>query len=96
MKYMSFLHGVVWQTSSENALVSVFLQVLEYYEGTPFLKSNRVGTFDEVLISRIHLSQCKNVWPNFVNHSKALDERYIIFNNVDYDVDESVCQEMDG
>ena len=30
-----------------NALVSVFLRVLEYYEGISILTSNRVGTFDE-------------------------------------------------
>lgn len=31
----------------QNALVSVFLRVLEYYEGISILTSNRVGTFDE-------------------------------------------------
>ncbi|KAF2973270.1 hypothetical protein GQX73_g427 [Xylaria multiplex] len=39
-----------------NALVSVFLRVLEYYSGILFLTTNRVGTIDEAFKSRIHLS----------------------------------------
>lgn len=41
---------------ARNGLVSVFLRVLEYYQGILFLTSNRVGTFDEAFRSRIHLS----------------------------------------
>lgn len=36
-----------------NALVSVFLRVLEYYEGILILTSNRIGTFDEAFKSRV-------------------------------------------
>ena len=39
-----------------NALVSVFLRVLEYYSGILFLTTNRVGEFDEAFKSRIHVS----------------------------------------
>ena len=39
-----------------NALVSVFLRVLEYYEGILILTTNRVGTFDEAFKSRIQLA----------------------------------------
>ncbi|KAL1966372.1 hypothetical protein VTN77DRAFT_4514 [Rasamsonia byssochlamydoides] len=39
-----------------NAIVSVFLCILEYYKGLLFLTTNRVGSFDEAFISRIHLS----------------------------------------
>ncbi|GAP90408.1 putative AAA family ATPase [Rosellinia necatrix] len=39
-----------------NALVSVFLRVLDYYSGILFLTTNRVGTIDEAFKSRIHLS----------------------------------------
>jgi AAA+ superfamily predicted ATPase len=39
-----------------NALVSVFLRVLEYYEGILILTSNRVGTFDEAFKSRVQLA----------------------------------------
>jgi ATPase family associated with various cellular activities (AAA) len=36
-----------------NALVSVFLRVIEYYDGILILTSNRVGTFDEAFKSRV-------------------------------------------
>ncbi|KAF2232526.1 P-loop containing nucleoside triphosphate hydrolase protein [Viridothelium virens] len=39
-----------------NSLVSVFLRVLEYFEGTMILTTNRVQTFDDAFKSRIHLS----------------------------------------
>ncbi|KAH6639086.1 hypothetical protein C7974DRAFT_304466 [Boeremia exigua] len=41
---------------SRNALVAVFLRVLEYYTGILFLTTNRIGDFDEAFASRIHLS----------------------------------------
>ncbi|ETS73988.1 hypothetical protein PFICI_13854 [Pestalotiopsis fici W106-1] len=39
-----------------NALVSVFLRALEYYEGILILTSNRVGIFDEAFKSRVQLA----------------------------------------
>lgn len=39
-----------------NAIVSVFLRVLEYYSGILFLTTNRVGAFDQAFRSRIHVS----------------------------------------
>ncbi|KAK0650715.1 Lon protease 4 [Lasiodiplodia hormozganensis] len=39
-----------------NAVVSVFLRVLEYYSGILFLTTNRVGIIDQAFRSRIHLS----------------------------------------
>ncbi|KAK3325261.1 AAA family ATPase [Apodospora peruviana] len=39
-----------------NALVSVLLRVLEYYDGILILTSNRVGTFDEAFKSRVQLA----------------------------------------
>ncbi|EQB43833.1 hypothetical protein CGLO_17467 [Colletotrichum gloeosporioides Cg-14] len=39
-----------------NALVGVFLRVLEYYSGILFLTTNRVGALDEGFRSRLHLS----------------------------------------
>ena len=39
-----------------NALVSVFLRTLDYYSGILFLTTNRIGSFDEAFISRIHIS----------------------------------------
>jgi len=39
-----------------NALVSIFLRQLEYFEGILFLTTNRVETFDEAFQSRIHIA----------------------------------------
>ncbi|KAJ4373739.1 hypothetical protein N0V86_007882 [Didymella sp. IMI 355093] len=41
---------------NRNALVAVFLRVLEYYTGILFLTTNRIGDFDEAFASRIHVS----------------------------------------
>lgn len=58
-----------------NALVSIFLRVLEYYQGILFLTTNRVRTFDEAFKSRIHVplrysaldrESRKKVWRNFL------------------------------
>jgi SpoVK/Ycf46/Vps4 family AAA+-type ATPase len=57
-----------------NSLVSVFLRVLEYYEGILILTSNRVGIFDEAFKSRIQVAlhydnlplvARKKIWANF-------------------------------
>lgn len=59
-----------------NALVSIFLRVLEYYQGILFLTSNRVNTFDDAFKSRIHVplkytnldpSSRKQIWKNFLS-----------------------------
>lgn len=42
--------------ASRNALVSVLLRVLEYYEGIIFMTTNRVRAIDVAVISRIHLA----------------------------------------
>ena len=39
----------------KNAFVSVFLRLLEYYQGILFLTTNRAEEFDSAFISRIHL-----------------------------------------
>ncbi|KAI0813925.1 hypothetical protein GGR55DRAFT_487166 [Xylaria sp. FL0064] len=65
-----------------NALVSVFLRVLEYYDGILILTSNRVGTFDEAFRSRIQLTlryenlnqnQRYKIWENFVRRLETLE-----------------------
>jgi AAA+ superfamily predicted ATPase len=62
-----------------NALVSVFLRVLEYYEGILILTSNRVGTFDEAFKSRVQLAmhypalnekERWSIWRNFIDDLK--------------------------
>jgi AAA+ superfamily predicted ATPase len=66
-----------------NALVSVFIRVLEYYEGILVLTSNRVGTFDEAFKSRIQLAlhypslgqpQRMQIWMNFIDRLKSVPE----------------------
>ncbi|KAK5175429.1 uncharacterized protein LTR77_000568 [Saxophila tyrrhenica] len=39
-----------------NALVSIFLRLLEYFQGILFLTTNRVETFDDAFQSRIHVA----------------------------------------
>jgi SpoVK/Ycf46/Vps4 family AAA+-type ATPase len=51
-----FLEERVPTDLQRNALVSVFLRTLEYFEGILILTSNRVGTFDEAFKSRVQLA----------------------------------------
>lgn len=51
-----FLAGREKTDLKRNALVSVFLRALEYYTGILFLTTNRIGTFEEALRSRIHVA----------------------------------------
>ncbi|KAF3760466.1 hypothetical protein M406DRAFT_47189 [Cryphonectria parasitica EP155] len=59
-----------------NAMVSVFLRVLEYYAGILFLTTNRVATLDDAFKSRIHIpirytdldvKSKLQIWHNFCN-----------------------------
>ncbi|KAL8796535.1 MAG: hypothetical protein Q9195_001209 [Heterodermia aff. obscurata] len=59
-----------------NKLVSVFLRMLEYYEGILFLTTNRVDNLDAAFQSRIHISMeyselsvssRRHVWSNFLS-----------------------------
>ncbi|KAG6356761.1 hypothetical protein INS49_014635 [Diaporthe citri] len=66
-----------------NALVSVFLRVLEYYDGALILTSNRMGTFDDAFKSRIQLNlryksldenQRLQIWKNFLERLEGLEK----------------------
>ncbi|KAI3320669.1 hypothetical protein HD806DRAFT_505828 [Xylariaceae sp. AK1471] len=70
-----FLQERSLEDLERNALVSVFLRHLEYYDGILILTSNRVGTFDEGFRSRIQLAihypkleqaERRRVWEIFV------------------------------
>ena len=59
-----------------NKLVSIFLRILEYYEGILFLTTNRVDNIDAAFQSRIHISMQydelspssrRHIWVNFLN-----------------------------
>ncbi|OJD36616.1 p-loop containing nucleoside triphosphate hydrolase protein [Diplodia corticola] len=72
-----------------NKLVTIFLRILEYYEGIMFLTTNRVQTFDAAFQSRIHISleypelsvsSRLTVWNNFLAASPekhAITERQL-------------------
>ncbi|KAI0506425.1 ATPase [Xylaria bambusicola] len=77
-----FLEQRSFSNLDRNALVSVFLRVLEYYDGILILTSNRVGTFDEAFRSRIQLTlryenlsqtQRHKIWENFVRRLETLE-----------------------
>ncbi|KAM0563591.1 hypothetical protein ACHAPJ_001315 [Fusarium lateritium] len=62
-----------------NSLVAGFLRALEFYDGILFLTTNRVGTFDDAFISRIHIQlyypdftddQRQQIWQTFVDKLK--------------------------
>ena len=78
-----FLEQRSLEDMKRNALVSVFLRVLEYYEGILVLTSNRVGTFDEAFKSRIQLAlhypvlgpyQRLRIWENFINRLESFGD----------------------
>jgi hypothetical protein len=61
---------------NRNALVSVFLRRIEYYDGILFLTTNRQGQIDEAFQSRRHITlglpeldfgRQKEVWRIFIN-----------------------------
>ncbi|KAF5597742.1 aaa family atpase [Fusarium subglutinans] len=81
-----FLEQRKLDSLERNALVSVFLRVLEYYDGIMILTSNRVGIFDEAFKSRIQLSlryndleedQRRQIWSNFINRLEKLETQRI-------------------
>ncbi|KAI1195290.1 P-loop containing nucleoside triphosphate hydrolase protein [Nemania serpens] len=59
-----------------NSLVAGFLRALEFYDGILFLTTNRVGSFDDAFISRVHVQlyypdfnedQRQQIWQTFVD-----------------------------
>ena len=82
------------QDVGRNALVSIFLRMLEYFQGILFLTTNRVATFDEAFQSRIHIGlrygkldvkTRKAVWEGFIGRVRALpDVRVAEFTEEDY------------
>lgn len=88
-----------------NALVSVFLRVLEYYEGILILTSNRVGTFDESFKSRIQLAlhyeklklnDRRTIWENFIRRLQKLEEVGIDFDDINRHMDDLARNELNG
>jgi SpoVK/Ycf46/Vps4 family AAA+-type ATPase len=83
-----------------NALVSVFLRVIEYHEGILILTSNRVGTFDEAFRSRIQIAvhypplrayQRMQIWKNFFDRLESFKD-----GSVDVDELRDHLEELQG
>lgn len=88
-----------------NALVSVFLRVLEYYEGILILTSNRVGTFDEAFKSRIQLAiqypeldslQRFCIWQNFFDRLDSIENEAINLADLRHHLDDLKEEGMNG
>jgi SpoVK/Ycf46/Vps4 family AAA+-type ATPase len=87
-----------------NSLVSVFLRILEYYDGILILTSNRVGTFDEAFKSRIQValhyedlnrSARKKIWENFIEMLEE-DEEDVNFHEIKHHLDDLAGKELNG
>ncbi|CAD6593811.1 MAG: hypothetical protein ASARMPREDX12_007682 [Alectoria sarmentosa] len=63
-----YLESRISQDLQRNTLVSIFLRALEYYQGLLFLTTNRVGTFDDAFVSRIHVVIH---YPDFTNDQRG-------------------------
>jgi hypothetical protein len=73
-----------------NALVSVFLRELEYYDGILFLTTNLPGSIDEAFRSRIHISlyyphlnekTALAIWKVNINRLKDVETKHAMLNN---------------
>ncbi|KAI4117399.1 MAG: hypothetical protein LQ345_002363 [Seirophora villosa] len=87
-----------------NSLVSVFLRVLEYYDGILILTSNRVGMLDEAFKSRIQVAlHCENlnrsarkkIWQNFLDMLEE-DEEDVNFGEIRLRLDDLAAKELNG
>ncbi|KAI0658134.1 P-loop containing nucleoside triphosphate hydrolase protein [Cubamyces menziesii] len=63
-----------------NAMVAVFLRQIEYYRGILFLTTNRITTFDDAFLSRIHIAlhfteltapAKMDIWRTFIRKADA-------------------------
>ncbi|GME27635.1 P-loop containing nucleoside triphosphate hydrolase protein [Neofusicoccum parvum] len=99
-----FLEERTLSDVERNSLVSVFLRVLEYYEGILILTSNRVGTLDEAFKSRIQVAlqypplnrpSRKQIWRNFFDMLETDDEE-INLHELRRRIDELTSHEMNG
>ena len=89
----------------QNALVSIFLRLLEFHDGILILTSNRVGTFDEAFKSRIQLAihyaplekaQRRRIWRNLLEHIERMEPSMIDFEELMDYIDELSYSEMNG
>ncbi|KAK7991568.1 hypothetical protein PG988_000362 [Apiospora saccharicola] len=83
-----FLERRTLYNLQRNALVAVFLRLLEYYTGILFMTTNRVASFDDAFKSRIHMplkfpplpvSSRWAIWQQFCSRAGAGDYHEELF-----------------
>ncbi|KAK1545978.1 hypothetical protein CPAR01_03480 [Colletotrichum paranaense] len=100
-----FLEERTMADLQRNSLVSVFLRILEYYEGILILTSNRVGSFDEAFKSRIQVAihydnltkmSRKAIWQNFFDMIEESAEEDANMPELERRLDQLASEEMNG
>ncbi|KAL0777369.1 hypothetical protein CaCOL14_006887, partial [Colletotrichum acutatum] len=100
-----FLEERTMADLQRNSLVSVFLRLLEYYEGILILTSNRVGSFDEAFKSRIQVAihydnltkmSRKAIWQNFFDMIEESAEEDANMPELERRLDQLASEEMNG
>ncbi|KAH8890557.1 P-loop containing nucleoside triphosphate hydrolase protein [Thozetella sp. PMI_491] len=88
---------------SRNAIASIFLRHLEYYQGILLLTTNRLNSFDEAFQSRIHfcfeygeldVSARKAIWTTFLDKAKTDTKVEIVLE--EKDIAELAERELNG
>jgi hypothetical protein len=78
-----FLEARSTSDLERNKMVSIFLRVLEYYEGILFLTTNRIKNIDDAFHSRIHISMQypsltaasrRHIWNTFMSKTTGLSD----------------------
>lgn len=89
---------------NRNALVSIFLRQLEYFQGILILTTNRIAHCDPAFASRIHISldypelsagARKTVWENFLGKARGA-EGEVIVDLSDTEIQELAKVELNG
>lgn len=69
------------QNLTRNAVTSIFLRLLEYYQGVLFLTTNRLDSLDDAFQSRIHFcfkyqqlgpESRRKIWQSFLDRAKSI------------------------
>ncbi|KAK8036439.1 AAA family ATPase [Apiospora marii] len=90
---------------TRNAMVSVFLKIMEYHQGILLLTSNRPGLFDEAFKSRIQLSLRYPdlteeyrylIWSNFIDRLESFSDPKISCQNLRNHLNPLAAIEMNG
>ncbi|KAK4955945.1 hypothetical protein LTR10_006884 [Elasticomyces elasticus] len=90
---------------NRNALVSIFLRLLEYFQGILFLTTNRVEAFDEAFQSRIHLplryrelstAAKKAVWKMFLEAVRKADSTLAVDDFTEEGLDHLSRRQLNG